>query len=148
MLITFFKNQKSILTNLKKPGTIFLLIPFFKYWKSILTNLKKPGTIFCLFLSSNIKKAYLQILKNLAQFSYSSHFSNIKKNILTSLKIPGTAFCLSPFQILRILKTPLFILITIYIKTIIQIEKHKVKYITNACLPIIIIKKFLHHIII
>ena len=62
---------------------------------------------------------YLQILKNLAQF-----------------------FCLSPFQILQILKTPLFILITIYIKTIIQIHNHKVKYILTACIPIIIINFF------
>ena len=28
-------------------------------------------------------------------------------------------------------------------KTIIQIDKHKVKYIITACIPIIIIKKFL-----
>ena len=32
---------------------------------------------------------------------------------------------------------------TIPIKTIIQIDKHKVKYIITACIPIIIIKKFL-----
>ena len=29
----------------------------------------------------------------------------------------------------------------IYIKTIIQIDKHKVKYTITACIPIIIIKK-------
>ena len=32
---------------------------------------------------------------------------------------------------------------TIYIKTIIQINKHKAKYIITACIPIIIIKNFL-----
>ena len=32
---------------------------------------------------------------------------------------------------------------TILIKTIIQIDKHKAKYIITACIPIIIIKKFL-----
>ena len=45
-----------------------------------------------------------------------------------------------------ILKETIYIEIimqTILIKTIIQIDKHKVKYITNACTPIIIIKKFL-----
>ena len=31
----------------------------------------------------------------------------------------------------------------ILIKTIIQIDKHKAKYIITACIPIIIIKKFL-----
>ena len=55
------------------------------------------------------------------------------------------------------LKTPLFILIIILketihikiiieiivIKTIIQIDKHKAKYIITACIPIIIIKNFL-----
>ena len=75
---------------------------------------------------SNIKKkAYLQILKSLAQF-----------------------FAYPLFQVLQILKTPLFIPISIYIKTIvqtiliktiIQIDKHKAKYIITACIPIIII---------
>ena len=97
---------------------MFLLIPFSNIKKSILTNLRKPGAIFCWSLFQILKKAYLQILKNLAQF-----------------------FCSSLFQILRISKTPLFILKTIYIKTIIQIYKHKVKYIITACIPIIIIKK-------
>ena len=107
---------------------------------------------FCLSPFSNIKKVYLQILKNLAQFFCLSPFSNIKKVYLQILKNLAQFFCLSPFQILRILKTPLFILITIYIKTImqiiliktiIQIDKHKAKYITNACIPIIMINNFL-----
>ena len=71
------------------------------------------------------------------------------------MKIPETIFCSHPFQILRILKTPLFILISIYIKTIIQtiliktiieIDKQKAKYIMTACIPIIIIKSFLFFI--
>ena len=70
----------------------------------------------------------------------------------TNLKIPLTIFCSYPFQILLILKTPLFILISMYIKIIIQIilikiiiqiGKHKAKYIITACIPIIIIKNFL-----
>ena len=47
---------------------------------------------------------------------------------------------------LIILKETIYIEIimqTILIKTIIQIDKHKVKYITNACTLIIIIKKIL-----
>ena len=32
---------------------------------------------------------------------------------------------------------------TIYIKTIVQIDKHKVKYTITACIPIIIIKRLL-----
>ena len=57
------------------------------------------------------------------------------------------------FSNIRSLKnTPFSILITIYIKTtiqiiliktIIQIDKHKVKYIITVCIPIIIIKNFL-----
>ena len=35
----------------------------------------------------------------MAQFFYSSPFSNIKKSILTNLKIPGTVFLLIPFFI-------------------------------------------------
>ena len=71
------------------------------------------------------------------------------------MKIPETIFCSYPFQILRILKTPLFILISVYIKTIIQtiliktiieIDKQKAKYIMAACIPIIIIKSFLSFI--
>ena len=31
----------------------------------------------------------------------------------------------------------------ILIKTIIQMDKHKTKYIITACIPIIVIKKFL-----
>ena len=37
---------------------------------------------------SNIKKAYLQILKNLAQFSADPLFSNIKKEYLPISKYP------------------------------------------------------------
>ena len=59
-----------------------------------------------------------------------------------------TIFCLYPFQILRILKAPHFTSISIYIqtiiqiiliKTIIQINNHKAKYIITACKPIIVI---------
>ena len=78
----------------------------------------------------------------LTQFFAHSLFSNIKKkSILTNLKNLAHFFAYP--LLLQILKTPLFILITIYIKTIIKIDKHKVKYITNACIPIIIIKNFL-----
>ena len=38
--------------------------------KSILTNLKIPGTIFCLFPFSNIKKEYLQILSQFWLISF------------------------------------------------------------------------------
>ena len=117
--------------NLKRRGTIFLFIAFLNIKISILMNLKIPGTIFLLIA-----------------------FLNIKISILTNLKIPGTIFLFVPFlniekSILTNLKTPLFILIrmitlkeTIYIKTIIQIDNHKVKYIISACIPIIIIKNF------
>ena len=69
-----------------------------------------------------------------------------------NLKIPETIFCSYPFQILRILKTPCFILISIntkivlqiiLIKLIIQIDRLKAKYIITACISINIIKIFL-----
>ena len=149
MLIPFSKYLKSILTNLKIPGTVFfayslfrilkkdnfLLILFFQILKSILTNLKIPGTIFAHPPFSNIKKENLQILKNLTQFFCSSPFSNIEKSILTNLKT-------SLFMKIKFLKETIYIktiIQTILIKPIIQIDKHKVKYITNACIPIIII---------
>ena len=89
----------------------------------------------------------------MVQFFCSSPFSNIQKSILTNLKIPGTVFLLIPFfsnikkSILTNLKTPVFMVIiillkeTIYIKTIIQISKHKVKYIITACIPKLLQKK-------
>ena len=69
--------------------------------------------------------------------------------MLTNLKIPSTVFLLIPFSnikksILTNFKALLFIIIiilkeTIYIKTIIQtivqINKHKVKYKITACIP-------------
>ena len=64
----------------KISGTVFLLIPFFKYQKRILTNLKISGTVFLLIPFFQIlKKEDLQISKYLAQFFYSSPFSNIEK---------------------------------------------------------------------
>ena len=74
---------------------------------------------------SIIKKVYIKILKELAQFFCLPPFSNNKKSILTNLKKPGPIyFADHPFQILQISETPFFILITIHIKTIIQIDKH------------------------
>ena len=69
-----------------------------------------------------------------------------------NLKIPETIFCSYPFQMLRILKTPCFIPISIntkivlqiiLIKLIIQIDRLKAKYIITACISINIIKIFL-----
>ena len=49
---------------------------------------------------SNIKKAYLQILKNLTQF-FAHSFIQYQKIILTNHKKPEAIFCLSLFQILK-----------------------------------------------
>ena len=74
--------------------------------------------------------------------------------MLTSSKKPDAIFCSYPFQIFKKgtykSQNTLFILIirkeTIYIKTIIQailiktiiqIDKHKAKYIITSCIPII-----------
>ena len=100
-----------------------------KKLSQVFSDLKIPGTIFC-----------------------SYPFQILKRSILTNLKIPGTIFFLYNFQILRIFKAPLFIPISIYIKTIIQmifikiviqINEHKPKDIITACIPIIIMKKVL-----
>ena len=59
-------------------------------------------------------------------------------------------FAYSLFQILQILKAPLFIPISIQIKTIIQTiiqtDKHKAQYIITACIPKVTIKIFLFFI--
>ena len=78
-----------------------------------------------------LKKAYLRISKCLVQFFCSSHFSTIKKSILTNLKT-------LLFKLIIILKEAVYIKSitqTIPIKTIIQIDNHKVKYIITACIP-------------
>ena len=49
---------------------------------------------------SNIKKSYLQILKNLTQF-FAHSFIQYQKIILTNHKKPEAIFCLSLFQILK-----------------------------------------------
>ena len=92
-------------------------------------NLNIPGAILLLFTFSNIKKKHTYESQNTWRNFFLITFSNIKKSTLTNLKTPL-------FTLIIILKE------TIYIKTIIQIDKHKVKYTINACIPIIIIKNF------
>ena len=121
-LSPFSNIQKSILMNLKIPGTVFVLIPFFKYYKK--NTYKSQNTWHSFFahpLFQILKQEYLRISKYLAQFFYSSPFSNTLLILL----------------LLIILKE------TIYIKTIIQTNKPKVKYIITACIPVIITKNFL-----
>ena len=99
----------------------FLLIPF--------SNIKKKHTyesqdtwhsFFCSSPFQILKKAYLRILKYLAQFFFAHLlFQILKKHTYES---QNTLFIL----IIIILKE------TIYIKTIIQIDNHKVKYIITA----------------
>ena len=72
-----------------------------------------------------LKKEYLQVSKHLAQFFTHPLFQILKKHTYESRNI---LFIL----IIIILKEP------IYIKTIIQINKHKVKYIIIACIPILL----------
>ena len=83
-------------------------------------------------------------MKNLAQFFAYSSFQISKKSMPRNLKKVGPFFCLSPFQILKkvylqISKYPVVLIIVlkeiIYIKTIIQIDKHKGKYKITACIP-------------
>ena len=52
--------------------------------KSILTNRKIHGTVFLLIPFSNIKKAYLRFSKYLAQFFCSSPFQILKKHTYES----------------------------------------------------------------
>ena len=143
--------------NLKIPNTIFLFIPLFQI---LIKHTYKSQNTWHSFLLipffQILKKAYLRISKPLTQFfahilfqilkehTYKSQntwhsfllipLSNVKKSIFTNLKTPLVIIIII---IIIILKE------TIYIKTIIQIDKHKVKYIITACIPIIIIEKFL-----
>ena len=85
---------------------------------------------------SNIKKEYLQILKNLAQFFSHLFFQILKKHTYKSQN--------TPFHNNKYFKGNIKTIIqTNFIKTIIQMDKHKAKYIITACIPIIIVKKFL-----
>ena len=80
-----------------------MLTPFFKYLKkSILTNLKKPRTIFCSYPFQIFKKAYLQNLKRRCTIFWWYPFSNIKKSIFTNLKNTwNNFFVYTLFQILK-----------------------------------------------
>ena len=141
---------KSILTNLKIPNTVFLLILFSNVKKAYLRIPKYLAQFFCLFPFSNIKKAYSQILAQV--FAYS--FSNIKKAYLQISKYLAQFFCLFHFSNIKkaylwiskysfhtnnnfkgnnLHKKP--IIWKIFIKTIIQIDKHKVEYIITVCIP-------------
>ena len=143
-----------ILTQIwKYLGQVFAY-PFSNIKKSYLPIRKYLRQFFAHTLFKYLKKAYLWIWKYLGQLFAYTLFKYLK-NIFSNLKIPRTIFCFYPFQILWILKAPLFTPISIYIKTliqiiliktIIQINKHKAKYIITACIPIIIIKKFLFFI--
>ena len=140
-MIIPFSNIKRVNLQILKNLAQFFGCPFFQVLKKYTY---KSWRNFLLIPFSNIKKVYLQILKELAQFFCLPPFSNNKKSILTNLKKPGPIyFAYHPFQILQISKTPFFILITIHIKTIIQIDKHKAKYIITAWIPKITIKFFL-----
>ena len=63
-IITFIIKLKSILTNLKMPGRIFLLIPFFKYQKK---HTYEPQNTWHNFfahpLFQKLKKVYSRISK-------------------------------------------------------------------------------------
>ena len=123
-LSPFLKIKKLYLQILKNLAQFFCLSPFSNIKKSMLTNLKKTGTIFCLSPFSNIKKVYFQILKKLAQF-FASRFLNITNlkntSFYTSIDLHKNHYANNSY------------------KNLIQINKHKAKYITNACIPIIII---------
>ena len=94
-------------------------------------NLKIPSAIFLLIPFSNIKKSILTNLKIPGAIFLSIPFSNIKKIILTNLKTPLSTL------IIIVLKE------TIYIKTIIQTDKHKAKIYNYCMYTQIIFKNFL-----
>ena len=146
--------------NLKIPGTVFCLFPFQIFKKAYLRIWKCLGQFFCLSPFQIFEKAYLQIWKHLGQFFCSSPFQIFKKAYLQIWKYLGQCFAYPLFKYLNnhtcqfqntlfipiiiVLKETIYIKTiteTIYITTIIQIYKHKVKYIITACIPIIIIKK-------
>ena len=70
---------------------------FFKYWKRTLTNLKIPGTVFLLLAFSNIKK-HTSESRNTWHSFFLIAFWNIEKSILTILKVRGTVFFLITFS--------------------------------------------------
>ena len=86
MLIPFSNIKKVYLQILKNLAQFFAYL-LFQILKSILTNPKKPDTIFLLIPFSNIKKVYLQILKNLAQF-FADLLFQILKNLTQCFAYP------------------------------------------------------------
>ena len=87
---------------------------------------------------SNIKKEYLQILKNLTQVFAHLPFTILRRHTYESQN--------TPFHNNKILKETIYIktiIQTILIKTIIQTDKRKAKYIITACIVKITIKHFL-----
>ena len=149
----FFKYLKKHTYESKNTWDNFLLIPFWnmKYlriWKYLRQFFAYP-------LFKYLKKHTYESENTWDNVLLMPFFKYLKKHTYESENTWGS-FLLIPFsnikylriwkyilQILRILKTPLFILITIYIKTIIQIDKHKAKYIITVCIPKIVIKNFL-----
>ena len=97
------------------------------------------------------KKAYLQIWKYLGQPFAHTLFKYLRKHAYESENTFDNLLFI-PFSNITNLKNTSFytninvhkiIIQIILIKIIIQIGKHKAKYIITACIPIIIIKKIL-----
>ena len=142
-----------MLKILKIPRTVFFADPLFKYLKKHTYEFENTQDSFFTHPFFKYLKKHTYESEN-TQDSFFAHplFKYLKKHTYKSENTLDR-FLLIPFSnisksILTNLKTPLFVLIiilkeTIYIKTIIQINKHKAKYIITACIPIIIIKNFL-----
>ena len=98
--MTFSNIKKSILMNLKIPGTVFCLFPF-QILKKHTDESENTWQSFLHIHFWNIKKSIVIISKNLGTVFLFIPFSNIKESILTNPNIPGTDFCLSTFQLLK-----------------------------------------------
>ena len=102
-----------------------MLIPLLNIKKGILTNLKKTWPSFLLIPFSDIKKVYLQILKNMAQFLLIlfSNITNLKNTAFyTNNNLHKNHYTNNSHK---------------------NHYKHKAKYIITACIPKITIKNFL-----
>ena len=85
--------------NLKKPGTIFWFFPF-QILKKHTYQSEKVWRNFLVIPFSNIKKGYLQILKNLTQFFVHPLFEILKRHTYKSYK-PWCKFLLISFWNIR-----------------------------------------------
>ena len=124
--------KKSILTNLKIPDTVFLHIPFFKLSKKHTYESHNTWHSFFAHPLFQILKKHTYESRNTWQSIFAHPFFQILKKL--TYESQNTLFILIIIIILKETIHIKTIIQTIPMRTIIQIDKHKLKYIIIACI--------------